>query len=291
MGYLSEQNPTGLSVVTCHTETETFYGTEIFSVGGTDKEVTTVEVKKKIPKGCLDQIVEYFRRDLTKESLARVYYKDGRFVVDYPPLQAVTAVMVGFSNPEGGKGLLALEIHSHNTMRAFWSSVDNRDEIFPGIYGVIGCLDCAEPEMRFRVVYNGNTKALQREDLFRTTDKDVREYRRIVAETTELTIAKIEGLGGKIGDEYLLKLAHRFIRLSKSLGFENLRSGLKHHAFDYDYEEDHLIIYDEQAASAVASEWIKNFASENCYSAQDAARYEMGCFLYARLRSGQYELI
>ncbi|MFF0828755.1 Mov34/MPN/PAD-1 family protein [Brevibacillus sp. NPDC003359] len=51
--------------------------------------------------------------------------------------------------------LLVMHIHSHNTMPAYFSAVDNRDEVAYMLYGVIGSLNTTEPDLLFRVGKGG----------------------------------------------------------------------------------------------------------------------------------------
>ena len=60
----------------------------------------------------------------------------------------------------------ALEVHSHNTMNAFWSSVDDADEIWPGVFMVIGNLDKDEETCAVRAGYNGLFTPLDKHDIF-----------------------------------------------------------------------------------------------------------------------------
>ena len=44
-----------------------------------------------------------------------------------------------------------MEIHSHNSMPAFFSGIDDRDEAgYPGVFGVIGHLDRQSPSICLR---------------------------------------------------------------------------------------------------------------------------------------------
>lgn len=54
-----------------------------------------------------------------------------------------------------GRYIQVVQIHSHNTMEAFFSGIDNEDEKAFMIYGVVGRLDLHEPDLKFRVGCNG----------------------------------------------------------------------------------------------------------------------------------------
>jgi PRTRC genetic system protein A len=83
------------------------------------------------------------------EWLYRVARRDDAVVFELSvPLQdagvaSVTAAM-DTENP-------LLELHSHGSLAAFWSSTDDRDEGGFQFYGVIGRLDTEQPEIRLRL--------------------------------------------------------------------------------------------------------------------------------------------
>ena len=62
----------------------------------------------------------------------------------------------------------ALDIHSHNTMSAFFSGTDNADEKTPVFYGVCGKLYAIDEniEFKFRTVVNGVNYNLEIDDVF-----------------------------------------------------------------------------------------------------------------------------
>ena len=60
----------------------------------------------------------------------------------------------------------ALDIHSHGTMRAFFSGTDNRDEQGLRLYMVIGRLDTLLPEVKLRVGVYGCFALIDVEEVF-----------------------------------------------------------------------------------------------------------------------------
>ena len=48
-----------------------------------------------------------------------------------------------------------MDIHSHNTMKAFFSTVDDHDEKATRLYTVVGKLDQAVPEIKTRISNGG----------------------------------------------------------------------------------------------------------------------------------------
>jgi PRTRC genetic system protein A len=51
--------------------------------------------------------------------------------------------------------LLAVDLHTHGRLAAFWSDTDDRDDLGIRVCGVFGHLDRERPSARFRLVLNG----------------------------------------------------------------------------------------------------------------------------------------
>ena len=119
----------------------------------------------KIPYYFLDTIVQEFKKDLRNEDMVQIYWSvtDKLYYMVKPTMQ-VSKVRVEYETAFT-KDILVASIHSHNTMRALFSSTDDEDEIMTGVYGVIGCLD-KDVEMNFRASYDGNFKSITVSDLF-----------------------------------------------------------------------------------------------------------------------------
>ena len=102
----------------------------------------------KIPYAILSQIITFFKSLVTEErkleAMANIYWSflDSKYYV-HVPNQKVSATSVDTSLPEidEEKFPLIMEVHSHNTMEAVFSSTDNRDERATRLYAVIGRLD------------------------------------------------------------------------------------------------------------------------------------------------------
>jgi PRTRC genetic system protein A len=52
--------------------------------------------------------------------------------------------------------VLAVDLHSHGRLGAFWSADDDRDDNGVRVCGVFGNVDRATPTARFRLVLNGH---------------------------------------------------------------------------------------------------------------------------------------
>ena len=163
--YLAENSPQGTNFLMYRYGDTQFYATECFTLGRNGEGVS-FEMRKKIPLEILAKICLYFTSQLPYEALVRIYHKDGEYHLDIPEVIRASKVNIVVPPPDRDKGLLVCEIHSHNTMSAFFSSVDDADEIYPGIYGVIGKLDEEIPQMRFRVVYDAEKRRVYSKDIF-----------------------------------------------------------------------------------------------------------------------------
>jgi hypothetical protein len=102
----------------------------------------------------------YARRGDDNEALVNIYWdKDnGEFIADIPE-QVVTKVSVDSRINRmfaGERYIHYMDIHSHNTMRAFFSKTDDNDEKATRLYTVIGKLNGYVPEIKTRIS-NGGT--------------------------------------------------------------------------------------------------------------------------------------
>ena len=68
------------------------------------------------------------------------------------PTQCGTATSLAYEPPAG----VVAEFHSHGSLPAFFSATDDQDEQGFRIYGVVGRLDTAEPELALRVGVYGH---------------------------------------------------------------------------------------------------------------------------------------
>lgn len=120
----------------------------------------------KIPLKILSQIISFFR-DICDESgdevFARVYYdKQTGEYFPYVPEQKISKASVTYNITDErfqteDRYLFILDIHSHNTMDAFFSGTDNSDEKTNGkVFMVIGRLDRECPAYKIRTYQNPN---------------------------------------------------------------------------------------------------------------------------------------
>jgi PRTRC genetic system protein A len=141
----------------------------------------------KIPAHLLDQIVQFFKDVMTikkaeQEAMAHILYnekdkdsqdKGYRIAI---PNQTVSKASVKYETDHLQPGdIIALDIHSHNTMGAFFSGTDNNDDrIRMGYSGVVGELNKKEPAFKWRLNVNDDRKSAELDDIFDVPVKEVK---------------------------------------------------------------------------------------------------------------------
>ena len=134
--------------------------------GGEVKKLDFSFEMPKIPTDLLYEIVDFFKKDLTNEAMVQIYYNSNRgYYLSYPR-QDVTKVRVSYTLAPVMGDTLVMTVHSHNTMSARFSFIDDEDEVYTGLFGVIGRLDRKNVEMTFRAGMEGCFKPLIPESLF-----------------------------------------------------------------------------------------------------------------------------
>jgi PRTRC genetic system protein A len=155
---------TGVAVVTFKAD----------SVPTTDtiKEGIVLKIPK-IPYKLYLQTVAFFRQVMKDFSNAEAMVKimwdeENKRHFIYVPKQTVGQASVEYHYDEEllAKYSIVADIHSHNTMGAHFSTTDDNDDKEPRISGVIGKLDEATPQYKFRVSLGKKHKELSLEDVF-----------------------------------------------------------------------------------------------------------------------------
>lgn len=135
----------------------------------------------KIPMKMLASIEDFFRKvSLLYGTEALVWIcwnpksKSYFFVL---PEQRVTKTMVTTDNTllSVNGSIRVMDFHSHNSMPAFFSSVDNADEVGNLLYGVMGMLvdEDSEPMIEMRAGTGGRFVKLAIDDIFGESDEEV----------------------------------------------------------------------------------------------------------------------
>jgi len=116
-----------------------------------------------IPQNLIQQLISFFRcymHEKEYEALAHILWdKDlEQFVVHIPP-QEVSKARVNADLSQGGldetRYIHYMDIHSHNSMAAKFSPVDDQDERATRLYAVLGRLDKFFPEITVRMSCGG----------------------------------------------------------------------------------------------------------------------------------------
>ena len=120
-----------------------------------------------IPLSLMRQIIAFFRSFMAEhgqeyEALALIYWdKWKEEYLAYVPKQNVSKAGIHASlqeNPydDESRYIHYADIHSHNSMEAFFSSIDDADERGTGVYMVLGHLDHFYPEIAARICCGGS---------------------------------------------------------------------------------------------------------------------------------------
>ena len=115
----------------------------------------------KIPAQLMGEIIAFFRSFMTEseenEAMAQIYWDkaEKRFFA-YVPKQSVCKEEVEANlhdcpYDDEERYICYADIHSHNSMDAFFSGKDDRDECSTGLYLVLGRLDHFYPEIKARI--------------------------------------------------------------------------------------------------------------------------------------------
>lgn len=116
----------------------------------------------KIPVEALRGVVEYFKEEPREERLANIVYypQVDRYSVSIPQQEGTSTAVDAGAEIETEKRFIVLQLHSHGTMRAFFSATDDKDEVRTGLYGVIGRCHDDVPEMKLRYSCGGKYRRI-----------------------------------------------------------------------------------------------------------------------------------
>jgi proteasome lid subunit RPN8/RPN11 len=123
----------------------------------------------KIPDTYLSEIQRYFSSDLEREHILQIVWSGASesYYIQEPDYEEVTKVTCSYKFPMTAPGdVVALTIHSHNTMPAIFSSTDNEDELYTGLYAVMGRLGTFHPQLAIRAGMEGVFTPVRASDVF-----------------------------------------------------------------------------------------------------------------------------
>jgi PRTRC genetic system protein A len=117
----------------------------------------------RVPFALLNRMVSLSRRAMPNEALFYLDYTFGWKLRIPGQMAGRSMVKPEDDYPEDA---VLIEIHSHNSMDAFFSETDNRDETGFRIYGVLGKINTDRPEIRLRVGVYGQHVPVRVKDIF-----------------------------------------------------------------------------------------------------------------------------
>lgn len=131
-----------------------------------------------IPSDLMIKIFAFFRHFVSEysenEALLNIYWdKEEKRFFAYAPKQTATKVSVDTEINNrfmSDRYIHYMDIHSHNTMRAFFSEVDDRDEKATRLYTVIGRLNERNPEIKTRISNGGKFLNIDPAQVFEIAD-------------------------------------------------------------------------------------------------------------------------
>ena len=133
-----------------------------------------IPVLPRIPSELMAQILAFFRHFVQNgaenEALLNIYWdkENQEFIVDAPE-QVVSKISVDTRLSEKfaiDRYVHYMDIHSHNTMNAFFSPVDDHDERATRLYTVVGRLDQCVPEVKTRISNGGKFLEIDPSEVF-----------------------------------------------------------------------------------------------------------------------------
>jgi PRTRC genetic system protein A len=116
----------------------------------------------RVPVHLFHQTIAFFRAVMKKldnaEAIVHIYWStEKKEYYIHIPEQEVSGAICEYEhdNEREMRDVLVMHIHSHNTMGANFSTIDDKDDTKPIIYGVVGKLNTMTPEYSFRIGVGG----------------------------------------------------------------------------------------------------------------------------------------
>jgi PRTRC genetic system protein A len=111
-----------------------------------------------LPIRLIEQFVEAARRSLPNEAAGALIYSrsSGRLRLALCEPMRCSPAHIDYRLPAMAEDeTLAVDLHTHGRLAAFWSDEDDRDDLGIKVAGVFGRLHEARPDACFRLVING----------------------------------------------------------------------------------------------------------------------------------------
>jgi PRTRC genetic system protein A len=115
-----------------------------------------IRLPKRVPAMDLRYMTHVAQAASPNEILFYFRWINGEWEMDVPPQRSGHAAV----QPLEDSDYVPIEVHSHNTMPAFFSVTDNRDENGLRIYGVLGRVDQPVVDFKLRISIYGHYSIL-----------------------------------------------------------------------------------------------------------------------------------
>lgn len=128
----------------------------------------------KAPVSLLADIIKVFQAYADREALATIVYdhRNHKHRLVWVPQEATATSIEYDPVPESEELTIFCEIHSHNTMPAFYSQTDNKFEArSTALYGVVGDVQRERPSAAFRFSCGTHFRDLRAADIFEESAK------------------------------------------------------------------------------------------------------------------------
>lgn len=149
----------------------------------------------KVPAGILYGVVDFFKLVMDKfkgsEVMVQIFWnKESSSYEIFVPTQRVSGASISFDHDatmlEDPNRIWVIDIHSHNSMAAFFSGGDNNDEKSTRLFGVIGHLNRSEWASKWRAGSNGHYYDLELNDIWDYSDT----RKRVIPETALMRVSE-----------------------------------------------------------------------------------------------------
>lgn len=117
----------------------------------------------RLPIDLIEQFVAEARTRLPAEAAGALVYSRASGALRlalHAPVSASPGHITYGVPPLAADDTLAVDLHTHGRLPAFWSPTDDRDDTGIKIAGVFGHLHCPRPSAEFRLVLNGTYRPL-----------------------------------------------------------------------------------------------------------------------------------
>jgi len=132
-----------------------------------------------IPHRLVNAIIGFFRHLAIEgdyEALVNIYWdKENEHYIADVPKQTVTKISINSEKSakyESDRYIHYMDIHSHNSMKAFFSATDDNDEKATRLYAVMGRVNNYLPELKVRISNGGKFLEINPSHVFETVISD-----------------------------------------------------------------------------------------------------------------------